>query len=129
VVQFGTEFPGDGSTVDGVDGRTSMRLVGNGLEDLGIAIWVSYDRIEPLFRSDLNVGKRLSMQFGIANTILHEFAHVMGKGKFFKNGIQQLLDRADQWEFFFMDEQKAELGFSAENAVVFSAKPIVLENC
>ncbi len=84
-----------------------------------VTIFLGYERVALLLRTDLNDADRMCLQFNIANTIVHEMMHAYG---FAKRHRQQVA--AGGWlghplmlEPYFEDEVCAELGSSVESAV------------
>ena len=84
-----------------------------------IRVFLSYEKFEILFRTDLNDAERLADQFGIANTILHETIHAIAVAQRLFNGTEFNGTAYDDHiaEPYFDDESVAELGWSAENAL------------
>lgn len=78
-----------------------------------ILVWLSWQKVAPLLRTDLTLAERLAEQMAVANILLHEIMHAYGYATILINGTEP---KSAVAEPYFEDETWAELGFSAENA-------------
>ncbi|EKD18243.1 uncharacterized protein L3040_004800 [Drepanopeziza brunnea f. sp. 'multigermtubi'] len=82
-------------------------------------LFLSYEKVALLLRKDLNDADRLTLQFEIANTIMHEMMHAYGLAKRQRYQVQSGHPDTVPYmdEPYFLDEQCAELGLSMESAL------------
>lgn len=77
----------------------------------GMWTFIMLADVEPLFRTDLNDGERMGIEWAIATTVVHEITHAVGNISPV-DGAEPNLD-----EPYFEMDALAELGFGMEAAV------------